>query len=73
MSKHQFLSPSKYLRAVESAKKFKYTPKQALDCKEFSALFWEWCHKFFIDTVKQYGYPSIFITISSSEGLFPKV
>ena len=73
MSKHQFLSLYKRLGAVESAKKFKCTPKQALDCKEFSASFWEWCHLFLIDAVKQYGYPSVFITISPSEWLFPKV
>ena len=28
-----FLSPSKYLGAVESAKKFKCIPEQAMDCK----------------------------------------
>ena len=32
MSKH-FLSPSKYIGAVELVKKFECTPKQALDCK----------------------------------------
>ena len=35
------LCHSKDLGAVESAKKHKCTPKQALHCKEFSALYWE--------------------------------
>ena len=31
------LNKSKYLGAIESAKKYKCTPKQALGCKEFFA------------------------------------
>ena len=33
-----------FLGVVESAKKYKCTPKQALDCKEFFAGFWHWRH-----------------------------
>ena len=31
-----------YLGAVETAKKYKCTQKQALDSKEFSAGYWNW-------------------------------
>ena len=61
------------LGAVESGRKHNCTPLQSLDCKEFCTGYWQWCHLFLIDAVKQYGYPSLFITISPSEWTFPKV
>ena len=64
---------SKYLGAVETAKKFKCTPKQALNCKEFSAGYWQWDHLFLVDSVKQFEWPSVFITVSPCEWTFPQV
>ena len=59
--------------AVETGRKIKCPPMQALDCKEFTSGYWEWCYLFLIDVVCQYGYPSLFITISPSEWTFPKL
>ena len=59
--------------AVEAGRKFKCSPIQALDCTEFTYGYWEWCHLFLIDVVRQCGYQSLFITISPSEWSFPKV
>ena len=59
--------------AVESGKKYHCTPLQSLDCKEFSTGYWQWCHLFLLDAVRQFGYPSLFITISPSEWSFPQV
>ena len=56
-----------FLGAVESAKKSKCTPKQALDCKEFSAGLWHWWHLFLINGVRQFSWPFGFITVSPSE------
>ena len=67
------LDKSKYLGAVESVKKYKCMPKQAPDCKEFSAGYWRWDHLYLIDAVKQFGWPSAFITISAREWTFPQV
>ena len=64
--------PTFYL-LVESAKKYKCTPKQALDCKEFSAGYWHWEHLYLIDGVRQFNWPFGFITISPSEWTFPQV
>lgn len=61
------------LGAVESRRKHNCTPLQPLDCKEFCSGYWQWCHLFLIDAVRQYGYPSLFITISPSEWTFPQV
>ena len=46
---------------------------QALDSKKFTSGYWEWCHLFLIDAVRQYGYLSFFITISPCEWTFPNV
>ena len=59
--------------AVEAGKKYHCTPLQSLDCKEFSTGYWQWCHLFLLDAVRQFGYPSLFITISPSEWSFPQV
>ena len=61
------------LGAVESRREHNCTPLQLLDCKEFCSGYWKWCHLFLIDAVRQYGYPSLFITISPSEWTFPQV
>ena len=59
--------------AVQSGKKYHCGPLQSLDCKEFSTGYWQWCHLFLLDAVRQFGYPSLFITISPSEWSFPQV
>ena len=59
--------------AVESAKKHRCSPRQALDTKAFSAGHWEWCHRFLIDANKQDGYPTLFFTFSPYEWNFPLV
>ena len=57
--------------AIEAGRKFKYSPMQALDSKEFTSGYWEWCHLFLIDAVRQDGYLSFFITSLHVSGLFP--
>ena len=59
--------------AVESGKKYHCTPLQSLDWKEFSTGYWQWCHLFLLDAVRQFGYPYLFITTSLSEWSFPQV
>ena len=58
---------------VESGKKYHCTLLQLLDCKEFSIGYWQWCHLFLLDAVRQFGYPSLLIAISPSEWSFPQV
>ena len=48
-------------------------PKQLLDAKPFSEVYCMSCHLYLIDTVKQHGYPTLFVTISPFEYTFPKV
>ena len=59
--------------AVESAKKLHCSPSKALDDKFFSSSYWHWQHRYLIDAVKQFGYPTFFITISPYEWDFPMV
>ena len=59
-----------YLGAVETAKKYKCTQKQALDSKEFSAGYWNWRHLYLMDAVRQEGWSSAFITIVLCEWSF---
>ena len=58
---------------VKSGKKYHCSPLQSLDCKEFSTGYWQWCHLFLLDAVRQFGYPSLLIAISPSEWSFPQV
>ena len=62
-----------YLGAVEIAKKYKCTPKQTLDSKEFSAGYWNWWHLYLMDAVRQKSWPSAFITIAPCEWSFLQV
>ena len=48
------------------------SPATALDSKPFSSEYWRWQHRYLIDAVRQYGYPSLFLTISPFEWTFPK-
>lgn len=46
-------------------------PFKCLEDKPFSTGYWLWQHRYLIDSVRQFGYPSLFITISPSEWTFP--
>ena len=43
----------------------------ALQEKPSSIGYWDWQHRYLIDAVRQFGFPSLFITISPSERSFP--
>ena len=47
------------------------SPNRSLENKSFSKTFWQHQHLFLIDAVHQYGFPSLFITISPYEWTFP--
>ena len=57
--------------AVATAKKHKCTPNKALEDKTFSPEYWRWQHRLLLDAVRQFGFPSLFITISPFEWSFP--
>ncbi len=62
--------------AINSSHFFSKTVKtmsafQALDDKPFASGYWQWQHPYLMDAVRQFGYPSIFLTISPSEWSFP--
>ena len=58
-------------RAVNSSRASGCSPNAALQAKSFSATYWQWQHLYLLDTVRQYGYPSFFLTISPYEWTFP--
>jgi len=47
------------------------SPATCLDAKTFSPEYWKWQHRFLLDALRQYGYPSLFLTISPFEWTFP--
>ena len=57
--------------AINSAKKLKCSPAIALEAKTFSHQYWANQHRLLIDAVQQFGFPSVFITISQFEWTFP--
>ena len=57
--------------AINSAQKSKCSPAVALEAKTFSHQYWGNQHRLLIDTVWQFGFPAIFITISPFEWSFP--
>ena len=57
--------------AINSSKFSGCSPNTALQDKCFSATFWNWQHLYLVDAVRQYGFPSFFITISPYEWTFP--
>ena len=57
--------------AVATAKKHKCTPNKALEDKTFSPEYWRWQHRLLLDAVRQFGFPTLFITISPFEWSFP--
>ena len=57
--------------AISSARRMKCSPATSLNSKTFSAGYWRTQHRHLIDAVMQFGYPSVFVTISSYEWTFP--
>ena len=57
--------------AVNASKDSGCSPNRSLENKSFSKTFWQHQHLFLIDAVHQYGFPSLFITISPYEWTFP--
>ena len=57
--------------AITTARRFKCSPARSLDDKTFSPEYWKWQHCFLLDAVRQYGLPSVFVTISPYEWTFP--
>lgn len=58
--------------AISSCRGTLRSPATSLDGKPFSIEYWRWQHRFLLDAVKQFGYPSVFITISPYEWTFPQ-
>lgn len=56
--------------AINTAGVLKCSPARALEAKTFSAGYWSWQHRILIDSVRQFGFPNIFITISRFEWTF---
>lgn len=57
--------------AITSARLFQCSPARSLDNKSFSPEFWRWQHRYLLDAVRQYGLPSVFVTLSPYEWSFP--
>ena len=57
--------------AINSAKQAQCSPATALEAKTFSHQYWTNQHRYLMDAVRQFGFPSMFITISPFEWTFP--
>ena len=57
--------------AINASKASGCSPNCGLQQKSFSATFWRWQHLLLVDAVRQYGFPSFFLTISPYEWTFP--
>ena len=57
--------------AINSSKASGCTPNRSLENKSFSRTFWQHQYLYLIGAVKQYCYPSFFLTISPYEWTFP--
>lgn len=57
--------------AINTAKRSNCSRAVALEAKTFSHQYWANQHRLLIDAVRQFGFPSIFITISPFEWTFP--
>lgn len=53
--------------AVESGRVHGTLPMRALEYKSFSTGYWQWQHRILKDAVRQFGFPSLFLTISPAE------
>ena len=57
--------------AVNSSKALACSPNRSLENKSFSHRYWQHQHLYLIDAVRQFGYPSFFVTISPYKWTFP--
>ena len=57
--------------AISSARRMQCSPARALNAKTFSAGYWKTQHRLLVDAVRQFGYPSVFVTINPYEWTFP--
>ena len=57
--------------AIASERKLNCSPNRSLETKSFSSEFWKWQHRYLLDAVRQFGNPSLFLTISPYEWSFP--
>ena len=57
--------------AINSSRASGCSPNAALQQKLFSATYWQWQHLYLLDIVRQYGFPSFFLTISPYKWTFP--
>jgi len=57
--------------AISSCAGSQRSPANSLDSKTFSIEYWRWHHRFLIDALQQFGYPTLFITLSPFEWTFP--
>jgi len=57
--------------AINSAKQAQCSPATSLEAKTFSHQYWANQHRYLIDAVCQFGFPSVFITVSPFEWTFP--
>lgn len=57
--------------AINVGMRTKCSPARALEAKTFSTGYWQWQHRFLLDALRQFGYLSVFLTISPYEWTFP--
>lgn len=57
--------------AINSSRASGCSPNCGLQHKSFSATLWQWQHLLLVDAIRQYGFPSFFITVSPYELTFP--
>ena len=57
--------------AVNTARRTGCSPATSLQHKTFTAGYWQWQHRLLVDAVRQFRFPSFFITISPYEWSFP--
>ena len=50
--------------AINSARVLNCSPLRALDTQTFLPDYWQWQHRFLLDAVSQFGFHSLFLTIS---------
>lgn len=58
--------------AINTAVKSRCSPAKSLETKTFSQGYWQTQHRMLIDAVRQFGYPTLFLTISPFEWTFPQ-
>lgn len=57
--------------AINTAAKSGCSPAKGLEAKTFSHQYWKNQHHLLIDAVRQFGYPTLFLTLSPFEWTFP--